>query len=131
MDNKLACRHCWWKFVEDENRIAAWLAEVMGARLKYQWQIRDEKRQRWVDLPGFTDPILSRDDIEKKWDGCRFRCVVTDTAGTQISSREAVLRVRDRVPTGDDSNLPLYLAVAFVALALLLLNHLADIRKDC
>jgi len=42
MDNKLACRHCWWKFVEDENRIAAWLAEVMGARLKYQWQIRDE-----------------------------------------------------------------------------------------
>ena len=74
---------------------------------------------------------MSRDAIEKKWDGCRFRCVVTDAAGTQISSREAVLRVRDRVPTGDDSNLPLYLAVAFVALALLLLNHLADIRKDC
>ena len=97
----------------------------------YRWQIWNEKRRRWADLPGFTDPTMSRDAIEKKWDGCRFRCVVTDAAGTQISSREAVLRVRDRVPTGDDSNLPLYLAVAFVALALLLLNHLADIRKDC
>ena len=63
---------------------------------------------------------MSREKIEKKWDGCRFRCVVTDAAGTQIISREVTLHVRDRVDTGDHSNLPLYLGVALVALALLL-----------
>jgi len=50
------------------------------------------------------------------WDGCRLRCVVTDAAGTQIVSREAILRVRDRVDTGDDTNLPLYLALALALL---------------
>ena len=86
----------------------------------YQWQIWDEKHQKWVDIPGFTGPTLSRKDIEKKWDGCKFRCVVTDAAGTQIISRVVTLTVRDRVPTGDDSNLPLYLAVALAALIALI-----------
>ena len=85
----------------------------------YQWQVWDEKHQKWVDLPGFTDPVLRREDIEKKWDGCKFRCVVTDAAGTQIVSQEVTLTVRDRIPTGDNTNLPLYLAVALIALALL------------
>ena len=85
----------------------------------YQWQIWDPSHEKWVDLPGFTDPTLSRKDIEKKWNGCKFRCVVTDASGAQIVSREFTLTVRDKVPTGDGSNLPLYLAVAMAALALL------------
>jgi LPXTG-motif cell wall-anchored protein len=95
--------------------------EVAGGKpsYTYQWQVWDEKHQKWVDLPGFTNPTLSREDIEKKWDGVKFRCVVTDAEGTKIISREITLSVRDRVDTGDDSNLPLYLVVAMVALALL------------
>ena len=90
----------------------------------YQWQVWDPEHEKWVDLPGFTDPTLSRKDIEKKWDGARFRCVVTDAEGTQIISREVTLTVRDGVDTGDHSNLPLYLAVAALALvALVLLRH--------
>ena len=85
----------------------------------YQWQVWDEKHQKWVDLPGFTGPTLSRKDIEKKWDGCRFRCVITDADGDQVITDEVTLTVRDKVPTGDSSNLPLYLAVAMVALILL------------
>lgn len=72
-----------------------------------------------VHLKGFNQPILSRKDIEKKWDGSKFRCVVTDDRGTQIISHEVTLTVRDGVDTGDHSNLPLYLAVAITALALL------------
>ena len=87
----------------------------------YQWQVWDEKHQKWVDIPGFTGPTLSREDIEKKWDGAKLRCVVTDAEGTQIVSQVVTLTVRDKVPTGDNSNLPLYLAIAFVALALLAL----------
>ena len=91
-----------------------------GARpYTYQWQIWDPIHEKWVDLPGFTEATMRRKDIEKKWDGCRFRCVVTDAEGTQIITQEFTLTVRDRVPTGDNSNLPLYLAVALAALALL------------
>ena len=95
--------------------------EVVGGvkPYAYQWQIWDPVHGEWVDLPGFTEPTLSRKDVEKKWDGCRFRCVVTDAAGTQIVSQEVTLTIRDKVPTGDSSNLPLYLAVAAAALALL------------
>jgi len=86
---------------------------------RYQWQIWDEKHKKWVDLPGFTEATMSRKDIEKKWDGCRFRCVITDANGDQVITDEVTLRVRDRVDTGDNSNLPLYLAVALAALAVL------------
>ena len=104
-----------------EGEDVAFEVEVAGGvkPYAYQWQVWDEKHGKWIDLPGFTDPVLRREDIEKKWDGCRFRCVVTDTAGTQIISQEVTLTVRDKVPTGDGSNLPLYLAVALAALALL------------
>ena len=87
----------------------------------YQWQVWDEKHQKWVDLPGYTGSTLSREDIEKKWDGARFRCVVTDAAGTQIISQVVTLTVRDKVPTGDNTNLPLYLVVALLALVALVL----------
>ena len=69
--------------------------------------------------PWLHQPTLSRENIEKKWDGCRFRCVVTDAAGTQIISQEVTLTIRDGVDTGDHSNLPLYLAVAVAALIVL------------
>ena len=86
---------------------------------KYQWQVWDPRKEKWVDLPGFTGPVLSREDVEDKWDGCRFRCVVTDAEGTQVVSKEFTLTVRDKVPTGDNSHLPLYLLIAMAALALL------------
>ena len=88
---------------------------------RYQWQVYNPKTGKWVDLKGFTDPTITRENIEKEWDGSQFRCVVTDAAGTQVISTVVTLTVRDKVPTGDNSNLPLYLAMALVAMALLLL----------
>ena len=104
-----------------EGEDVSFTVEVGGGKqpYTYQWKIWDEKHQKWVDLPGFDEPTLSRKDIEKKWDGCKFRCVVTDADGTQIISQEVTLGVRDRVDTGDDSSLPLYLAIALAALILL------------
>ena len=103
-----------------EGEDVSFTVEVGGGKqpYTYQWQIWDEKHQKWVDLPGFDEPTLSRKDIEKKWDGCKFRCVVTDAEGTQIISQEVTLTVRDGVDTGDHSNLPLYLAIVLAALIL-------------
>ena len=105
-----------------EGEDVSFTVEVTGGTTpySYQWQIYNPKTGEWEDLKGFTEPTMSREKIEKKWDGCRFRCVVTDAAGTQIVSEAFTLTVRDRVDTGDHSNLPLYLSVALVALALLL-----------
>ena len=101
-----------------EGEDVAFTVEVAGGTkpYTYQWQVYNPKTGEWVDLKGFDQPTLGRKNIEKKWDGCRFRCVVTDTAGTQIISQEATLTIRDGVDTGDHSNLPLYLAVAIAAL---------------
>lgn len=85
----------------------------------YQWQVWDAKHKKWVDLPGYTDATLSRDSVEKKWNGARFRCVITDRAGKTVTSDSATLTVRDSVDTGDHSNLPLYLSVAAISLVLL------------
>ncbi len=86
----------------------------------YQWQVWDPVHEKWVDLKGFTEPTLRRKDIEKKWDGCVFRCVITDAAGTQIISETVTLTVRDKVDTGDHSDLPLYSIVAMIAIILLI-----------
>ena len=95
----------------------------------YQWQVWDPVHKKWVDLKGFTEPTLRRGDIEKKWDGCVFRCVVTDAEGTQIISETVTLTVRLRVDTGDHTNLPVYQIVAMVAIILLIaLRRRQEIR---
>ena len=61
---------------------------------------------------------------DAEWNGRRTRCVITDAAGTTVVSDEAMLTVigTDKQPeTGDRTRLPLYLAVALIAAALLLI----------
>ena len=100
---------------------AAFEVEVSGGRgeYTYKWQVYNPETGKWVKLKCFDGPVLAREKVEKKWNGATFRCVVTDEAGTKIISESATLTVRDRVDTGDDTNLPLYLTIALAALALL------------
>lgn len=104
-----------------EGESASFSVRVTGGMpaYSYQWQMWDAKHKKWVDIPGATEATLSRESVEKKWDGAQFRCVVTDRAGNSVTSEAAKLTVRGSVDTGDHSNLPLYLAIAAIALALL------------
>ena len=83
-----------------------------GEDVSFRVKVKDGK-------PPYTEPTLSRKAIEKKWDGARFRCVITDANGQKVITREVTLTVRDKVPTGDDSHLTLWLTVAALALAAL------------
>ena len=117
--------------VVQEGEDVSFMVEVGGGSqpYTYQWQVWDPVHKKWVDLKGFTEPTLRRGDIEKKWDGCVFRCVVTDAEGTQIISETVTLTVRLRVDTGDHTNLPLYQIVAMVAIILLIaLRRRQEIR---
>jgi len=104
-----------------EGESASFEVKVTGGvpPYSYQWQMWDAKHKKWVDIPGATDSVLSREHVEKKWDGAQFRCVITDRAETTVISDVATLHVRDSVDTGDYSNLPLYLTVAAIALTLM------------
>ena len=105
-----------------EGEDVSFSVEVAGGTqpYSYRWQVWDPGHEKWVDLPGYTDAAISRENIEKKWDDAKLRCVVTDAVGAKIVSQEVTLTVRDKVSTGDGSNLPLYLAVAMITLTLLL-----------
>ena len=104
-----------------EGESASFTVKVTGGTwpYAYQWQMYNPKTKKWTDIPGATEATLSREAVEKKWDGARFRCVVTDKAGESITSEAATLTVRESVPTGDKTDLPAYLAVALIALVLL------------
>ena len=111
--------------VIQEGENVAFAVEVTGGTkpYQYQWQAWDKKHEKWVNLPGYTQAILSRENVKKKWNGLRVRCAVTDAAETTIVSDPATLTVRAKVPTGDHTHLPLYLAVALIALALFVLTR--------
>lgn len=96
----------------------------------YRWQGYDPASRQWIDLNeggdvgGATSDVLTLENVRLAWDGRKARCVVTDATGATATSDAIVLRVRrpgggGSTDTGDHSALPLYLAVAFVALALL------------
>ncbi|MBQ3479902.1 MAG: hypothetical protein IJH25_17240, partial [Clostridia bacterium] len=52
-------------------RVSGSYSEVESVRTvyTYQWQVYNPKTGEWVDLKGFKQPTLSRENIEKKWDG--------------------------------------------------------------
>lgn len=87
----------------------------------YQWQVWMGKEKGWMDLDGAVLPTLQVDNVTMAMSGRKARCIVSDSSGQQIVSDAATLTVIDPHPvdTGDHSNLPLYLAVALAALALI------------
>ena len=97
---------------------------------QYQWQVYDPAAGKWVDLvdgkgiSGANTDTLTLQNVKAAWDGRRARCVVTDANGATITSGAVTLRVAQSATptspdTGDHSSLPLYLAIALAASALL------------
>ena len=87
----------------------------------YQWQVWMGEKKGWVDLDGAVISALIVKDVTMAMSGRKARCIVTDSSGQRIISDAATLTVIDpqMVDTGDHSNLPLYVAVALAALALI------------
>lgn len=99
---------------------------------RYQWQVYLPEKGAWVDLKdgggvsGANADTLTLKNVQGAWNGRKARCVVTDADGTAITSDAVTLRVAhtgaSTLPdTGDHARLPLYLAVALVSAALLVL----------
>ena len=130
---------------------AVFTVMVIGGdgRYTYQWQVF--VNGKWQNVTGATGDTLILEHVRPEWNGRRTRCIIADGGRTiqvdgngnpiipegeedhYVVSGEAVLRVlgggvggvdeaEDEHPdTGDHANLPLYLTVAAIALALLIL----------
>ena len=108
---------------------AAFTVSVTGGTppYKYQWQVFADGG--WKDIPGANAATLTLEQVKAEWNGRRTRCVITDAAGSVVVSDEAVLTVLgqgageggEHPDTGDHTHLPLTLAVAMIAAAILMI----------
>lgn len=90
----------------------------------YLWQVWMDEKTGWKDIPDSNSPTLTVENVALAMHGRKARCIVTDHYLNTIVSNEAMLTVigaggGDLPETGDDTNLPLYIAVALLGLALL------------
>lgn len=101
---------------------------------RYQWQVFMDGK--WVNV-GENSNALLLPEVKAEWDGRKARCIISDGGreikldkkgnpiikpedeGHILISDEAVLHVAEAPDTGDHSNLPMYLIVALIALAAL------------
>lgn len=78
-----------------ENSLAEFSVETTGVNLNYRWQYQagnDEWKDDTDDENGAASPTLYLKALSK-YDGWRFRCVVSNSAGEKLVSDPAVLTV--------------------------------------
>ena len=93
-----------------------------------QWQEYLGRDLGWRDIPGAVENVLTVENVKLSMNGRQYRCVVTDHHQDVVTSDPATLNVVTVLPpTGDNTNLPLYLT--FAAGALILAAVLRYARK--
>ena len=68
-----------------------------GENLSYQWQYKKSGDTSWTDWAGKTSATLSFKGVTSS-NGCQYRCVVTNAAGS-VTSSAATLTVTAALPT--------------------------------
>ena len=83
---------------------------------RYQWQ-RQNAAGLWVDIAGANQDVYQITGVTLAQNGLTLRCVVTDDAGSSITSDPAVLTVVNLPQTGDGARPWLWGALALVSAA--------------
>ena len=95
-----------------EGQDAVFTVEATGEGLKYQWQVF--RSEVWMDCIGEESPTLTLPSTALTDDGLSYRCVVTSSHGTAVTSDAAtltVLAIPESPQTGDASRPLLWLAL--------------------
>lgn len=97
---------------------AVFRAAASGGRapLRFQWQAKTPKGS-WTDVTGETGAALTVKAAALDMDGNQYRVIVTDAAGSSITSRAAALTVKKIPRTGDDAPVFWWMIGAALALA--------------
>ena len=100
-----------------EGQDAVFTVEATGEGLKYQWQVF--RSEVWMDCIGEESPTLTLPSTALADDGLSYRCVVTSSRGTAVTSDAAtltVLAIPESPQTGDTSRPMLWLTLLGVSL---------------
>ena len=100
-----------------EGQDAVFTVEATGEGLKYQWQVF--RSEVWMDCIGEESPTLTLPSTALADDGLSYRCVVTSSHGTAVTSDAAtltVLAIPESPQTGDASRPMLWLTLLGVSL---------------
>ena len=104
-----------------EGDAAEFFIAAEGGNLPYscQWQEYLGRDLGWRDISGAVENVLKVENVKLSMNGRQYRCVVTDHHQDVIASDPAALNVVSTLPpTGDHTNLSLYLTLAAAALIL-------------
>ena len=63
-----------------------------GTGLTYQWQYRTSANSEWKNFSGGTEATLQK--VTGIWNGWYVRCVIKDSDGNTVNSREALLNIQ-------------------------------------
>ncbi|MCR5203468.1 MAG: hypothetical protein K6E47_00250 [Lachnospiraceae bacterium] len=74
-----------------EKAMAYFSVTAIGDGLQYLWQYKEAGSSEWIDWNTKTTPDISV-AYKASRNGMRLRCVITDSQGYEITSREVVLR---------------------------------------
>ena len=100
-----------------EGQDAVFTVEATGEGLKYQWQVF--RSEVWMDCIGEESPTLTLHSTALADDGLSYRCVVTSSRGTAVTSDAAtltVLAIPESPQTGDTSRPMMWLTLLGVSL---------------
>ena len=87
----------------EEGMTASFKVEADGSGLGYQWQASNNGGKSWVNsgLSGNKTATL-KVVADRGRNGYRFRCVITDSKGGSVTTEEATLRVKTKVPSENE-----------------------------
>ena len=68
--------------------------QAKGKKLKYQWQVKKGKNQKWKNLKGKTTSTLSL-VTSKKMNRYYYRCLISDAFGNKRTTKSAKLTISE------------------------------------
>ena len=92
----------------EAGKTAVFTVAATGTGLKYQWQVY--RSGVWMDCIGEESPTLTLSGVTLADDGLTYRCVITSSFGTKVTSDAVTLTVlaKPEPPQTGDASRPLF-----------------------
>ncbi len=113
--------------------IAAFTVEAAGGTTPYHYQWQIGSGDDFENISGATNASYTISAVAMGNDGCKYRCTVSDSAGTIVTSNTATLSVYENteIPkTGDDSRPALWLGLMMLSLGCLIVPVIIRKRRN-
>ena len=78
--------------IQERNTATFTMAATGTEPLRYQWKIDKNDGNGWVNVSGAIGPTYTISAVDMSYNGCKFKCVVTNSVGS-VESKSVILTV--------------------------------------